>query len=807
MSPSSTLWANRILEYTAVAANALRDVATAFQIPLLSGVCNLTLMIIPVVQNIKFRRERCLHIVEEIHHSLCALTSLSIHSDDIQAPQMLHQIAQYAGTLQRFDSCLRSQRELGTFKRLFKQGEITAQLDSCETELRVLLAIFTAKQGARLATALVEFNIDIETRHQKLLEMISSQSGSFDTLSSIGRSSLNTSSVSFSDLPASPKIFHGRDSELENLVDLLLTQPAPRIAILGPGGIGKTTLAMAAIHDPKVAEKYPTSYFISCDSAHTCDSLVAIIASNLGLEGSSTLSRAIVQHLSAAPHCLVILDNFETPWEPVEYRGKVEEFLSLLADISHVTLMITMRGTERPRKLHWTRPFLRPLLPLDLIAARQTFIDIADEMHDDTEIDNLLGITDNIPLAIQLIASIAASEGCQATLKRWNLERIALLSTGYDKHSNLEISIMLSLSSPRLQSSPHAVELLSLMSLLSDGISDLDLVQSNIPILDIPSCKTTLVRTSLAYIDHAGRFKVLAPIREYIHIIRPPSLQLVRPLRKYSVDLLNLYMAQWWHSSLFMVDLVPRLLSNLGNLHNILLQGLDSDHNDLRESIRGIIMLNSLNLMMHRGLSPLMLRLPEILSRLDDHELQGRFITGVLEARYFDVLPDPEIAINNGIEHFHRIQDYDGEVQLYVAIAAYYHDCTHDLKKAEEFYLQALSVASQCSSDTAKVRPLAGLAMSELHRGNYSRCLQLAKEIYRLGHAWGNIRGELNGIRLQALCHSALGDFNHCRHLLDEGKELVSRSCTCTRLSIPMHGVSKMPSCTKPLPCFHQRGM
>ncbi|KAJ7662517.1 P-loop containing nucleoside triphosphate hydrolase protein [Mycena olivaceomarginata] len=351
--------------------------------------------------------------------------------------------------------------------------------------------------------------------------MISSQSGSFDPLSSIGQSSLNASSLSFSGLPAMPKIFHGRESELEDLVAILLVQPA-RIAILGPGGMGKTTLAMAALHSPKVAEKYPTCYFIPCDSAHTSDSLVATIASSLGLKASGGLVGVVTRHLSAGPPCLLILDNFETPWEPMDGREKVEELLSLLADILHVTLMITMRGAERPRKIQWTHPFLHPLMPLAEIAARQTFIDIADEVHDDLEVGQLLGLTDNIPLVIQLVASIAASEGCKTTLERWNLERTALLSAGYDKRSNLEISIMLSLSSPRMLSSPHAVELLSLMSLLSDGISDLDLVQSNIPIPSIHDCKTTLVRTSLAYIDHVGRFKVLAPIRQYIHMTRPP---------------------------------------------------------------------------------------------------------------------------------------------------------------------------------------------------------------------------------------------------------------------------------------------
>jgi hypothetical protein len=36
-------------------------------------------------------------------------------------------------------------------------------------------------------------------------------------------------------------------------------------------------------------------------------------------------------------------------------------------------------------------------------AARQTCIEIAGEIHDDSEVDQLLEITDNIPLAIQLI--------------------------------------------------------------------------------------------------------------------------------------------------------------------------------------------------------------------------------------------------------------------------------------------------------------------------------------------------------------------------------------------------------------------
>ncbi|KAF7344792.1 NB-ARC domain-containing protein [Mycena venus] len=411
-------------------------------------------------------------------------------------------------------------------------------------------------------------------------------------------------------------------------------------------------------------------------------------------------------------------------------------------------------------------------MPLDQAAARQTFIEIADEIHDGSEVDQLLEITDNIPLAAQLVAGIAASVGCQDTIHRWNLERTGLLSAGFDKRSNLEISISLSLSSPRLQSSPHAVDLLSLMSILSDGISDLDLVQSNIPIPDIPKCKTTLVRTSLAYVDHAGRLKVLAPIREYIQLARPPPLQLVRPLRKYLIDLLKLYVA-WWDASSFAIDLVRHLVSNLGNLHSVLKQGLDSDDIDLRETILGIIMLNDLTLTMNRGLTPLMLHLPDILSRIDDHKLHGQFITEAFESSEFYTLPNPEMAIDNATEHFRLIQDPEGEARLYDAVASYYIECAGDPKKGEEFFLRALSVASQSNSNTAKLRPLSGLGLMNWRRGNYSRGLELAQEIHRIARASGNVRAELQGIRLHVLCSLSLGHFNHSVQLLNEGKELI----------------------------------
>ncbi|KAK6969189.1 hypothetical protein R3P38DRAFT_3243801 [Favolaschia claudopus] len=108
----------------------------------------------------------------------------------------------------------------------------------------------------------------------------------------------------------------------------------------------------------------------------------------------------------ASSTTLLVLDNFETPWERSSGREEVEEFLSLLTDISQLALLITMRGVERPGRVRWTRPFLSPLAPLSDDAARQTFLEISDESEDNDDLDDLLPLTDNVPLALSLIANI-----------------------------------------------------------------------------------------------------------------------------------------------------------------------------------------------------------------------------------------------------------------------------------------------------------------------------------------------------------------------------------------------------------------
>jgi hypothetical protein len=83
------------------------------------------------------------------------------------------------------------------------------------------------------------------------------------------------------------------------------------------------------------------------------------------------------------------------------------------------------------------------LKPLEQEAACQTFIDIADNWHNPEEIDKVLSLTDNMPLALNLFGHSVYLEGCENVLSHWEEEKSSLISDGHDKRSNLDLSISL----------------------------------------------------------------------------------------------------------------------------------------------------------------------------------------------------------------------------------------------------------------------------------------------------------------------------------------------------------------------------
>jgi Cdc6-like AAA superfamily ATPase len=155
-----------------------------------------------------------------------------------------------------------------------------------------------------------------------------------------------SSSHSISLLPATPKIFHGREAELSAIVKLFRTE-APRIAILGAGGMGKTSLSKAVLHHPELTLRYNQHrFFVACDSVSTSVQLAGLIGEHIGLKPGKDLTRPVIYHFSSGPPTVLILDNLETIWEPAESRADVEDFLCRLTDVGHLAFIVSTKPTH-----------------------------------------------------------------------------------------------------------------------------------------------------------------------------------------------------------------------------------------------------------------------------------------------------------------------------------------------------------------------------------------------------------------------------------------------------------------------------
>jgi Cdc6-like AAA superfamily ATPase len=152
-------------------------------------------------------------------------------------------------------------------------------------------------------------------------------------------------------LPAEPKIFYGRESELSGIIQCF-SREVPRIAILGAGGMGKTSLSKAVLHHPELTLRYNQHrLFVPCDTVSTSIQLAALIGAHIGLKSGNDLTGPVIHYFSGGPPTLLILDNLETVWEPTESRADVEKFLCHLTDVEPLAFIVSMESMHSPPSL------------------------------------------------------------------------------------------------------------------------------------------------------------------------------------------------------------------------------------------------------------------------------------------------------------------------------------------------------------------------------------------------------------------------------------------------------------------------
>ncbi|KDR74709.1 hypothetical protein GALMADRAFT_141056 [Galerina marginata CBS 339.88] len=383
-------------------------------------------------------------------------------------------------------------------------------------------------------------------------------------------------------IPANSGIFHGRKLLVDQLVQLLTSNPEgqkrPRICLLGPGGMGKTSTALAVMAHPAMKKHFsePNQIWVPCVKATSVSLFLDTLYSSVGAtqNAGDSLKDVISEIKSFTEPLILLLDNFETPWNVVESRADTQQILYEIDQIAHVTLFITMRSSIPP--CNGTQWHSFDIEAIDGTAARQIYLDICPAGTNDADLSMLLESLGYMPLAITLIANMANMTGLPAKklLEEYNRLGTAMLGQGVGAKHGLDVCISLSVESAPMKRHPGAYDLLARLALLPVGTTYDALVKwwvvRDSP--DLLGAMQVLAETSLIRRRETNYF-ILPVIRSYIlHPSRFPS-EIRTEMISSACNFLACHNASPGHPSFN--EQAAAISSEEGNLQSILIQATD----------------------------------------------------------------------------------------------------------------------------------------------------------------------------------------------------------------------------------------
>ncbi|KAF7972923.1 hypothetical protein HWV62_16578 [Athelia sp. TMB] len=379
--------------------------------------------------------------------------------------------------------------------------------------------------------------------------------------------------------PLPPEIFYGRDDLVSDILVHISCTEQPRIAILGPGGMGKTSTALHLIsHEAVIARYHDRRYYVGLDALSSAGALAQRISRviNAVAGPGESIVEAIHRTLKAAAPTLLLLDNFETVWEAETDHTAIRDLLRKLSDAPSAALMITMRAASPPLGIRWTISHnLPPLFPSPardvFLAINTAFTNVYNDEND--VLDELLRELDYVPLAIHLLAQISLGLSAAFVLKQWREQRTRLLSLDpltQDKLESVEVSIALSVRSLDVARNPQAIQLLGMLCLLPDGLFQyeerLTIIAKAFP---TPIVSDFFLLRKLALIHTSGnKLGVLSPIRHFILAHHPPDTQHVQCLYDIFWQLIDTYAPVGFGPDF--IDAKEALGPELGNIVNLI---------------------------------------------------------------------------------------------------------------------------------------------------------------------------------------------------------------------------------------------
>jgi predicted ATPase/tRNA A-37 threonylcarbamoyl transferase component Bud32 len=218
-------------------------------------------------------------------------------------------------------------------------------------------------------------------------------------------------------LPIQRNPLLGREKELSAARQLLLRQEVRLVTFIGPGGTGKTRLALELARS--LTEQFEGGvYFVSLASIKDHDLIVSAMAETIGVQGTKgrPLIEDLKEDLRRRRATLVLLDNFE------QVPGAAPMLAELLDASARLKILVTSRAvlhvygeheflvpplpSADPKRLPPLPTLLQyPAIALFLQRAVAAKPDFALTQENARAVTEICARLDGLPLAIELAAS------------------------------------------------------------------------------------------------------------------------------------------------------------------------------------------------------------------------------------------------------------------------------------------------------------------------------------------------------------------------------------------------------------------